>query len=89
MDLGTLRKKLLNNEYAYVEMFLDDMQLIWDNCCRYNQESCWYHITAKKFDSAYKKMVRNYMPEIPMPPEQHGTIRLTLVAEKHDNKKHI
>ena len=37
MDLGTIRKKLLNNKYEAVEAVLDDIQLIWDNCKVYNQ----------------------------------------------------
>lgn len=37
MDLGTVRKKLINGKYETVEAVLDDMQLIWDNCKVYNQ----------------------------------------------------
>ena len=37
MDLGTVKKKLINNKYETVEAVLDDMQLIWDNCKSYNQ----------------------------------------------------
>jgi hypothetical protein len=37
MDLGTVKKKLVNNKYETVEAVLDDMQLIWDNCKVYNQ----------------------------------------------------
>ena len=37
MDLGTVRKKLMNNKYETIEAVLDDIQLIWDNCKTYNQ----------------------------------------------------
>ena len=37
MDLGTVRKKLMNNKYETVEAVFDDIQLIWDNCKTYNQ----------------------------------------------------
>jgi histone acetyltransferase len=37
MDLGTVKKKLINNKYDIVEAVLDDVQLIWDNCKTYNQ----------------------------------------------------
>lgn len=36
MDLSTARTQLNNNKYDYIEDFLDDVQLIWDNCKAYN-----------------------------------------------------
>jgi hypothetical protein len=36
MDLGTVMKKLLEEGYEYVEEFLDETELIWDNCKTYN-----------------------------------------------------
>lgn len=36
MDLGTVEKRLKNEKYKFVEEFLDDVQLIWDNCKLYN-----------------------------------------------------
>ena len=37
MDLGTVEKKLNDNKYRTVEEFIDDVQLIWDNCKAYNE----------------------------------------------------
>ena len=38
MDLGTVSEKLdnANSPYYFVEDVLDHIQLIWDNCKRYN-----------------------------------------------------
>lgn len=36
MDLGTVRKKLLSNEYQNPEEFKKDVNLIWDNSFKYN-----------------------------------------------------
>lgn len=36
MDLSTIKKKLSHNVYHNVEHFVDDMNLIWNNCCKYN-----------------------------------------------------
>lgn len=36
MDLGTLGNKLKEDKYRYLEEFLDDVQLVWDNCKAYN-----------------------------------------------------
>jgi hypothetical protein len=36
MDLSTLGNNLRDEKYRYVEEFLDDTQLVWDNCKAYN-----------------------------------------------------
>ena len=37
MDLSTVKKKIPN--YQTIEFFLEDLQLIWENCKKYNKES--------------------------------------------------
>ena len=36
MDFGTVKQKLSNNEYLRIEQFLEDMNLVFDNCMKYN-----------------------------------------------------
>jgi hypothetical protein len=36
MDLGTVRDRLLANQFTSHQAVLDDIQLIWDNCKQYN-----------------------------------------------------
>ena len=36
MDLGSVKRKLDEEAYANIEEFLDDFELIWDNCKSYN-----------------------------------------------------
>jgi hypothetical protein len=67
MDLGTIRKKLVNSKYQLVEEALDDIQLIWDNCKIYNQAGSWIHNIADKLDKICKKMIKNYLPTIQIP----------------------
>jgi hypothetical protein len=38
MDISTVKKKLGNVEYTSLQEVLDDIQLIWNNCKRYNIE---------------------------------------------------
>ena len=35
MDLSTIGNKLSEDKYRYLEEFLDDLQLVWDNCKAY------------------------------------------------------
>jgi len=36
MDLGTVRKRLAHNFYSNPRLFVQDMNLIWNNCMKYN-----------------------------------------------------
>ena len=36
MDLGTVKRKLENNEYRSAEEFAEDARLVWTNCYLYN-----------------------------------------------------
>jgi hypothetical protein len=67
MDLGTIRKKLVNSKYQLVEEAIDDIQLVWDNCKIYNQAGSWIHNIADKLDKICKKMIKNYLPTIQLP----------------------
>jgi hypothetical protein len=37
MDLSTVKKNMKSNKYINIEEFLQDIQLIWDNCHLYNE----------------------------------------------------
>ena len=43
MDLGTIRTKLTNNQYASVLEFRDDVELVWSNCFAYNPPGIGAH----------------------------------------------
>jgi hypothetical protein len=64
MDLSTVSKKFREEKYGKVEEVLDDVQLIWDNCKAYNPESSWIHSVAEKLERSFKKMVKNYFPDL-------------------------
>lgn len=64
MDLSTISKKFKEERYSKVEEILDDIQLIWDNCKAYNPENSWIHSVAEKLERSFKKMVKNYFPDL-------------------------
>jgi hypothetical protein len=63
MNLLKVQDKLKAREYRTIEEVLDHLQLIWDNCKAYNPEGAFY-ILADKMERAFKKMIRNYLPNI-------------------------
>ena len=64
MDLGTIKTKLNGSQYKIVEEFLNDIQLTWDNCKRYNSEGSWIYKLADKLDKLSRKSYKNYLPQV-------------------------
>lgn len=63
MNLLKVQDKLKGREYRTIEEVLDHIQLVWDNCKAYNPEGAFY-VLADKMERAFKKMIRNYLPNI-------------------------
>lgn len=60
MDLSTIRKKLLHNCYHSAAEFVEDMNLIWENCYRYNGETHDISKCAKELQTSFSEMLVNY-----------------------------
>ncbi|KAI0675237.1 histone acetyltransferase GCN5, partial [Trametes maxima] len=60
MDLSTMEHKLDNNQYPDVDAFLDDAQLVFDNCRMYNPEDTVYHRSATKLEKYMRERMKEY-----------------------------
>ncbi|KAI9572261.1 Bromodomain-containing protein [Boletus coccyginus] len=60
MDLSTMEHKLNTNQYPHLKTFLDDAQLIFDNCRFYNPEGSIYVKHAAKLEKVMKELVADY-----------------------------
>ena len=60
MDLNTIDGKLQNNEYKAIYDVLEDIQLIWDNCKRYNIEGSPIYGQAEHMEKLTNKLIKNY-----------------------------
>ena len=58
-DLGSIKQKLENSGYKNIQEFLNDVQLVWDNCHTYNppmnQIIKLAEICEKKFKKEFEK----------------------------------
>ena len=54
IDLKTIEKKLLNNEYADQDAFCDDILRIFKNCRIYNQPETVYNKCANELEEYIK-----------------------------------
>lgn len=56
MDLGTVKQRLQSNYYTTMKQFLDDVQLIFDNCIMYNGESSQVSIMCKNVRDEFYRL---------------------------------
>ena len=59
-DLSKIQYNLENNNYKTIQVFLNDVQLIWDNCYTYNPPKNYIskcaQICEKKFKKEFEKL---------------------------------
>ena len=56
MDFGTIKEKLKKHEYFTMRMFLEDVELVFENCLLYNGENTQVgHICKEVRDEYYKQ----------------------------------
>jgi len=68
MDLGTVKKNLLNGDYKIFQEFMSDINLIWRNCRTYNLPGSEIVKMANHCDKKMKQMVdkqfKNNKPKV-------------------------
>jgi len=62
MDLGTMTKKLKNYQYKSKKEFVDDLNLIWANCLRFNNDPNHF---MRKHALCMRKETEKLVPLIP------------------------
>jgi len=60
MDLSTIKKKLKSNKYRKNQDFIDDVQLIWENCKKYNVDGSQIYRSALKMEKVAKRILKKY-----------------------------
>ena len=67
MDLGTCKTKLLNREYKIFQELMEDLNLIWENCRKYNIADSAIvkcaNICDKKMRQLIEKQFKNAKPK--------------------------
>ena len=72
-DFSTMEHKLDTNQYTDTDVFLDDAQLVFDNCRAYNPEDTVYHKCAVKLERYMRERMKEY-----------GIVRSSKVKREHD-----
>lgn len=89
MDLGTIKKKIKNQEYSTLYACGDDVRLVWNNCMTYNADGSDFYKLAqslyKKWDTQWTKFLQD-MGNVPPPGETlagGGNEKVTLQEKKN------
>lgn len=65
MDLQTLKKNIKKGVYKKVIDFCDDLQLIWDNCKKYNSDGSDIFNSAVIMEKLSNKLIKEAFLDIP------------------------
>jgi len=66
MDLGTVRQKLLRNEYASVSHWKSDVEKVWENCTLFNGKTALINTLAKQLQTIFRKLTENMTGNDPL-----------------------
>ncbi|KAK1443378.1 ankyrin repeat-containing protein [Babesia gibsoni] len=58
MSYACIKNKIKRNAYSNPTEFLDDCQLVFDNCFQYNKSDTWIAQIGRKIEAFYKEQVK-------------------------------
>ena len=82
MDLGTLKKNLLNGDYKIFQEFIDDANLIWENCRLYNQAGSGIVKKANNLDKKMRQLIDKHFKNAKPKVEPAKNKNLLSIADK-------
>ncbi|BFZ58266.1 transcription initiation at TATA-containing promoter protein [Savitreella phatthalungensis] len=62
MDLGTIDRKLSKGEYATIDGFIEDVELVWTNCVKFNGPDSVISQMAMRVKEQFERQMRS-LPE--------------------------
>lgn len=70
MDLGTMERKLKESQYATVQDFVNDFELIVNNCRTFNGDQHQVTTAAMSMEAYFRRMIESVpSPDQPLPPK--------------------
>ena len=82
MDLGTCRNKLLNGQYKIFQEFIDDVNLIWENCRLYNQAGSAIVKKANALDKKMRTLIDKHFKHLKQKVEKEKSDSQLSVADR-------
>ena len=63
MDLGTIQKKLEQNQYPSIGKAADDVRLVWNNCMTYNADGSDFYLLAQALSKKWMEKYTKFCTE--------------------------
>lgn len=82
MDLSSMKKKIKLKEYLKISDFCNDLNLIWENCKRYNIEGSAIYVAAKELAELSDYLLESQLGFVNQDPQNK-------IIEKSSNKEDI
>ena len=60
-DFSTIEHKISSNQYRTFDAFVDDVQLVFDNCRLYNPETSIYSKNARHLDQFFRGLLTQHL----------------------------
>ena len=57
MDLGTIKKKIENDDYLTIDDIANDIRLVWSNCMLYNRDGSEVRIIIVNVDTRFNAVL--------------------------------
>ncbi|CAI2179828.1 546_t:CDS:10 [Funneliformis geosporum] len=89
MDLGTMRRKVENNEYPSIDAFKDDLAIICNNCKTYNAPETLYYKSAEKLWAFGEKSIERERDSILLEEEKAKALEEIIDIEYGGKKANI
>ncbi len=85
MDIATVESKYKRKEYSSLAKIYDDLQLIWDNCKKFNMEGSTIYEQADKMENFTDQLYKANFNSIP---KKSKIIFLNFLSEKNTNSNY-
>ena len=93
MDLGTVKKNLLNGEYKIFQDFMSDINLIWKNCRTYNLPGSEIVKMANHCDKKIKQLIdkqfKNYQSKANNKKNENNNLSATQKIKLIENVREV
>lgn len=63
VDFSTIQQKISSNQYKTFDSFVDDVQLVFDNCRLYNPETSIYSKNARFLDQFFQGLLAQHLKQ--------------------------
>jgi hypothetical protein len=74
MDLGTIKKNIVDRKYKTLQEANDDVRLVWSNCMTYNADGSDFFNLAQNLNKKWNDKYKKLLDDLRVKDETAGTV---------------